>query len=209
MPKAVVTVVSEPPYEPVSLAEAKAWLRATDEEDALISSLIKTFRQRAENYTHRDFVQRTRCLYLDGWPYDYDYGTLITLPHPPCVSVDAFQYIDTDGVLQTLATDQYVLHAERTPAIIIPAWDEIWPTIRAVPDAVQITYKSGYAPGSPQDEAGYQDSVPEAVKTWMEVNLASLFDNRERLITGTIVSELPRSLCDGLLDHLIVGTRLF
>lgn len=209
MPKAVVTVVSEPPYEPVSLAEAKAWLRATDEEDAIVRSLIKTFRERAENYTHRDFIQRTRRLYLDGWPWHTEYGVLITLPNPPCVSVESFKYIDTDGVLQTLATDQYAVHNERTPAIIIPEWQETWPTVRSVPDAIQITYVSGYAPGSPQDEAGYQDALPEAVKTWMEVNLASLFDNRERLITGTIVSELPRPLCDGLLDHLIVGTRLF
>lgn len=205
-----VIVVSEPPYEPVSLAQAKEWLRVgEDAEDAIIRSLIKTFRERAENYTHRDFIQRTRCLYLDNWPWHHRYGVKIDLPHPPCVEVDSFKYIDSDGVLQTLATDQYSVHTERTPAYIIPAWQATWPSIRLVPDAIQITYKSGYAPGSPQDEQGYQDSLPEAVKVWMETNLAALFDNRERIVTGTILAELPRSISDGLLDHLVVGTRLF
>lgn len=210
MPKSNVVIVSAAPYLPVSLEQAKEWLRVDhDEEDALIRGLIGTFTKRAENLTMRDFVQRTRKLYLDDWPWHNRHGVVIELPHPPCVSVVSFEYVDTDGVLQTLAADQYVVHEHLEPAIIIPEWEVTWPTIRQVPDAIQITYKSGYAPGSPQDEQGHQEVVPDQLKTWMQVNLAALYDNREAIIKGTIVAELPRSLCDGLLDDLVVGTRLF
>lgn len=203
-------IVTPPPYEPVSVAEARDWLRLDDEiaQDSIIAMLIKARREQAENMTLRDFVQRTRCLYLDDWPYHSLHGVMICLPHPPLVSVESFKYIDTDGVLQTLDPELYVVH-QQEPGFIIPAWEENWPTIRRVPDAIQITYKSGYFPGSPQDEVAHQEVLPSALKAWMELNLAALHDNREAFITGTILTQLPRSSGDGLLDQLIVGNRLF
>lgn len=204
-------IVTPPPYEPVSVAEARDWLRLDDEiaQDSIIAMLIKARREQAENMTLRDFVQRTRCLYLDDWPWDSRHGVLIQLPHPPLVSVESFKYIDTDGVLQTLASELYVVH-QQEPGFIIPAWEEVWPTIRRVPDAIQITYKSGYAPvGSPTDEEAHQTPIPAALKAWMELNIAALHDNREAFVTGTILTQLPRSCGDGLLDQLVVGNRLF
>lgn len=42
--------------------------------------------------------------------------------------------------------------------------------------------------------------VPASVKQWMLLHLGTLYANRERVIAGTIVNELPRSMADGLLD---------
>jgi hypothetical protein len=36
----------------------------------------------------------------------------------------------------------------------------------------------------------------------MQARISSLFENREQLVTGTIVAELPRAFVDGLLDNL-------
>lgn len=212
MPKSVSKITVAPAYEPVAYAEVLEWLRLDSDiaQPTLVAQLIKTFRERAETLTLRDFVQRTRCLYLDDWPWHGVHGVLIELPHPPLIEVVTFKYIDTDGVLQTMDAADYSVHTEQEPGFIIPAWEETWPTIRRVPDAIQVTYKSGYAPvGSPSDEEAHQTPIPAALKTWMEVNLAALHDNREAFITGTILTQLPRSLCDGLLDGLIVGRRMF
>jgi len=47
-----------PPAEPVTLAQAKAWLRVEsgDDEDALIAGLIAAARMRAEAHTGRCFT---------------------------------------------------------------------------------------------------------------------------------------------------------
>lgn len=205
-----VIVVTPPAFEPVTLAEAKLWCKVEDdrtEEDALLLLLIKAMREYAENLTGRAFVQRTLRLYLSDWPWHARYGVLIKLPHPPLVeagspsvSVESFKYIDTDGVLTTLATTQYVVHDEFEPCFIIPAWEVTWPTIRSLPDAIQITYHAGYA---------NPNAIPKSLRLWMQARIATLFDKRDQIVVGHIVQSIPRDYVDGLLDSLVVGDRLF
>ncbi len=210
--KWAVTVVTPPAYEPCSLLEMRRWSRIEEDDtahDPVLRILRQAMREYAENLTLRDYIPRTRKLYLDDWPRHLQYGVKICLPHAPLISVDSFKYVDRDGNLQTLATDQYSVHSSHTPGFIIPAWHVVWPTIRLVPDAVQITFQSGYSPGSPPDEAGHQAMIPESVRLWMQARAATLFENREQLISGTIVNALPRDFVDGLLDSLVLGERLF
>jgi hypothetical protein len=55
-----------PATEPVTLAQAKAWLKVeTDDEDALIAALIPAARARAEWHTGRAFVTQGWTLWLD------------------------------------------------------------------------------------------------------------------------------------------------
>ena len=208
----MLEIVSQPSYEPVSLAEARQWLRLEDtdtDHTATLRILIKAMREDAENLTHRAYVQRQYRYSIGGYPTDCEYGLKIELPFPPVVSVDSFKYVDSNGTLQTLAADQYVLHNEAEPAFILPAWLVTWPTHRVVPNAIQITFTAGYAAGSPSDEQSAQQNIPAAVRAWMQTKLATLFENREQIIVGTIVNKIPRDFTDGLLDSLTVGTRLF
>lgn len=208
--KQALAVLSEPAYEPVTLAQAKAWCRVdSDAQDDVIELLIAAMREDVENLTHRAFISRQYRLTQDCWEWDADYGARITLQFPPLISVDAFRYIDTDGVLQDLATDQYVVHDEYEPAFIIPAWGEVWPTIRGVPNALQIDFTAGYAPGSPPDETEHQEVLPKKLKLWMETKIVTLFDKRDRIVVNGTVMQIPRDFTDGLLDSLVVGTRLF
>ena len=205
-------VVTEPVYEPVARADAKQWLRIDADDtahDAVVDMLIKAMREDAENITGRAFVSRQLRLTLGYWPWDTQYGVKIVLPHPPLISVDSFQYIDTDGALQTLATDQYTVHDEYEPSFIIPAWQVTWPTIRGVPNALQITYTAGYAPGSPSDEASNREVLPSKLKLWMGSKMATHNEFREQIMAGAAVTKIPRDFTDGLLDRLIVGSRLF
>lgn len=204
--------LTNPPYEPVSLSLVKEWLKVDDTSlDTICAQLIKALREDAENLTLRCFVPRQFKLTLERFPADCAglYGYRIELPNPPLISVASVKYIDTNGTLQTMDPTLYVVHDEYEPGFIVPAYLQVWPPLRTVPDAVQVTYNAGYSPGSPQDEQGYQDSIPEKLKLWMEAKCATLEQNREQLVRGTIVAKIPRDFSDSLLDSLIVGTRLF
>lgn len=206
-----IKILTNPAYEPVSLVEAREWCRITAGDtthDVSLTILRKAMREYAENYTFRAYVSRTYRLILEEWPLDNKYGVRILLPFPPLRSVDAFRYIDTDGDLQTLATDQYAVHDDFEPAFIIPEWSVSWPSIRAVPDALQIDFTAGYASGSPTDEAAAQEVLPGSLRLWMQARIATLFENREQLIIGTTMVKIPHDLADGVLDSLFVGTRI-
>lgn len=207
-----ITVVTAPAYEPINVAEAKRWLRidtAVTDHDLVLTMLIKAMREDAENLTQRAFITRTLRLTLESWPVADRYGAKFVLPYPPLQSVSSFQYRDTNGALQTLAADQYDVYDEYEPAIIVPAYQVSWPSIRVQPDALQITYTAGYAPGSPSDEASNQEVMPALLRLWMEAKLATLFEQREQLVIGATVQKLPRDYTDHLLDRLVVGSRMF
>ena len=199
-----VRVITEPTVEPVSLAEAIDWTHADDgtaATDAALTMLIGAMRRYAENLTGRAFVQRALQLILPCWQAQ------IALPYPPAVSVESVTYVDTDGVVQTLDADLYVVHDWREPALIVPAFTAIWPSTRAVLDAVRVNYTAGYAPiGSPADD--YASGVPPQVKTWMHARIATLHNQRDQMVQGNVM-QIPRDFCDGLLDDLVIGSRLF
>lgn len=193
-------VTSAPPYYPVSRAEAKAWLNIDDDitgQDAVIDLLIAALTEQAENKTGRAFVQRSYELLLDSFP------VVIELEKPPLLSVDYVKYIDLNGELQTLSASLYSVDTYREPGILEPEYLQSWPNTRDIRNAVQIGYTAGYAPGSPSDEAAYREAVPAVLKQWMQVRIATLYENREQLVHGNSV-DIPRDFVDGLLDSLTV-----
>ena len=205
-------VLTAPAYEPISLAEARAWLRLEpDETDntTILQILIKAMREQAELLTGRAFISRTLRADLPGWPCDGRYGYKIDLDAPPLISVESVKYIATDGTLTTLAASQYDVYTGVEPGYILPAYNVVWPSVRYVPNAVQVSYTAGYPAGSPSDEQGAQSNVPAAVRLWMQTRLATLYENREQIVIGSAVAEIPRDFTDGLLDTLIIGQRMF
>jgi uncharacterized phiE125 gp8 family phage protein len=200
-------VTVAPICEPVSLAEARRWLRVDDDDttqDLAITMLIGAMRRQAENLTGRAFIPRTLQLMLPYFPEQID------LPSPPLISVTQITYVDTDGATQTLAANQYLVFQYEVPALITPEYNLSFPSTRAVPNAVTVEYVAGYQGiGSPVDADAYRAALPEDLKVWMQMRIATLYENREQLIVGTIVAELPRATVDGLLDPLVLGRRMF
>ena len=131
--------------EPISLAEAKAFLRLptyspTDTEaDALVSDLIQAAREQAEMYQGRDLVAKQWDLSLDYFP-----GVEIQL-REPLVSVDLVTYKDSDGITTTLtANTDYIVDTAR--ALVMPPYGETWPAFVAWPSsAVTIRFTTSAA----------------------------------------------------------------
>ena len=208
----MIKVITAAPYNPVSLVEAKLWLREDGaDQNNVITMLIKAMANYAEHLTGRAFVQRTLELDLNAFynASDAQYGQVIVLPHAPLIGVDSIAYTDSDRTAQTLASSVYDADTVTTPGMIRLAYNQSWPVLGYGFNPVRIQYRAGYAPvGSPDDEAAYQAGIPNELKTWLHARIATLYENREQLMANTQI-EIPRHFADGLLDSLIVGDRLF
>lgn len=127
---AALQIVVPPVVEPVTLAEAKNYLRVDQDitdDDALISELIVAAREYAETYCGRSFANKTYRQSLDSFPYYTDtimsqmayppayyslprysttlwnYSQMIKLLATPLRHVEKITYVSsTDGSIQTL-----------------------------------------------------------------------------------------------------------
>lgn len=195
-------VLTAPLEEPVTLAEAKAHLRIEDDitdDDDLITALIAAARQVAENLTSRALVRQQLEVSLECFP------SVIELPGGHFLEMTHLKYINATGTLTTLVADtDYQIDSRREPALVLPAYGKSWPGTRAVPNAVTVTYWAGYAPGdgSPTD---YRENIPAAIKQWIKLRVAHLYEQREPVNVGNIVNEFPRHYVDGLLDPYVVS----
>lgn len=198
-----VRIVTQPPVEPITLAEAKAHLVVDDAitaDDTYIESLIKVARINAENYTRRAYVQRTLELTLE-----YFCNVIIELPYPKLQSITSIIYKDSDGVDQTIDSSDYQIDTYREPGLVMPAYLSSWPvSVRPDFNSVRIRYVAGVdlGAGSPTD---YTSNIPEVVKQWMKVRIAAMYEMRMPVVFGASVAQLPRDYVDGLLDSQVVS----
>jgi len=171
-----------PAIEPISTADAKTHLRIdTSDDDAYIDAIVKAARVYAENFLRRALITQTWDLYLDAFP-----SVGISMPKAPIQSVSAITYVDTDGVTQTLASSVYTVDAYADPGKIILAYQQSFPSTRAVANAVKITFIAGY--GSAVSD------IPEQIIQGMKLLIGHLYENREQVIVGTSVSDLPMTI---------------
>lgn len=172
------------PAEPLTLAEAKLFLRVdVPEDDGLIQGLVTAARQWFEAATDRSFVTTSWRLKLPAFSPDSSSGWVLSaaaiwgrgrpgridLPNPPLIGVSSVAYLDTGNVSQTLATTVYNVVTSTTPGGIELGWDQVWPVTLTHPEAVTISYTGGY---------GAAGDVPELVKAGIKLLLAHWYDHR-------------------------------
>lgn len=152
--------------------------------DPLMGSFIAAARAHAEQELGRHLVTQTLDAYFDEFPEEFRL--------PPLQSVTAITYTDTDGATQTLATDQYLVDAVSKPARIEPAYGVYWPSTRTQKNAVKVRFVAGY---------GAASAVPQCIKNWMLLRVATLWENRSQLVVGSYGPvQLPPAFVDSLLD---------
>ncbi len=159
-----------PAVEPVTLAEAKLWLRIDHStEDALILELVASARREVERFCGRQLINSTRIWRLDHFPSD----GVIRLDRPPLVSVSSITYVDTAGATQTWATDQYDVDTDSEPGRITLAFNQSLPSdVRGgAANVVTITYVVGYGAA--------RENVPETYKVAIKSLVADGYEHRE------------------------------
>ncbi len=153
--------------EPVTLAEAKVYLRIdTSDDDATISALITAAREYCESFQNRAYITQTWELSFDSFP-----PMPIKLPRPPLISVESIKYIDNTGAETTLDPSDYVLDTYSEPGRIAFNYGKCWPSVTLQPvNAVRIRYTAGYGDAS---------KVPQSVKQAMLIYIAHRYEHPE------------------------------
>ena len=168
-------LVHPPENSPVGLDEAKAHLRVlTDAEDDYILSLIDAAVDKAQQITNRQLSEATWELYDDAVPGE------VAIPKPPLVAVE-FVRAMRDGAYADI---DYELDAVAEPAIL--RIDDT--SCDDTANAFVVRFRSGYG------------ECPAAIKQWILVQVATMYEQRETYQSGTIVSKMPRTFVDHLLD---------
>lgn len=179
-------LVTGPIIEPVSPTEAKAQCRIeVDDESALITALITAAREAVEHFTRRQLLTATWRLKLDSWSSGCE-SDLILLPYPPLQSVASVQYVDGTGATQSLvAGTDYVVDTADEPGRVVLQYGKTWPTLRGDRNAVTITYVAGWTGAS---------LVPGMLRHAIKLLIAHWYESREPVVTGTIVTEVPKTV---------------
>lgn len=180
----MLTLVTPSGFRAVPVETAKAHTRIDhDAEDELVGAYIDAATEHAENFTRRALVEQTWEWHGVDWP-----AFLWRLPKPPALSVDAVEYLDPDGALQTLATSVYDVSLpagpKAAPGVIALAYQQVLPSIRCgVLGAVRVRFTAGYV-ASPADEAAASAAIPAAIRQAIMVGAAELYERRTETLVG-------------------------
>src|SRR5262245_14714134 len=119
--------VSDAAAEPVTLAEAKAHLRVTDDaEDDYINTLITTARSAVEAFTGRALITQRFVLGLSAWPRDAR-RPWVDLPRPPLVAVTEVTVYDAAGTPTVWNAVQYSADIMAAPGRLYRNPGCLWP----------------------------------------------------------------------------------
>lgn len=202
----MIRVITPPAAYPVTKAEARQWCRIDTNDtsqDAILDMLIAAMTEQAEHLTGRAFVERTLEWSGDHFPYE------IELPYPPLIEVLSVTYTDGANAAQTVLPTAYEVNVYSESGILRPVASAYWPAVGRYYNPARVRYRAGYPYlGSPVDLTDNR-YLPPQLRTWIAARICTLYDNRDQFTEGHIIQAIPRDHADGLLDSLVVGSRLF
>lgn len=171
--------VTQPSTEPLTYAEVKAFLRLNDDtEQTFVTSLIVVARELVESRIWRPLISQT-------WSFQLDYSEIDMLVkninRQPLISVDSVTYYDANNALQTLASTSYESDIYSSP----PRFKlKTIPVVYDRMNALQVNFTCGYSSAA---------NVPEPIKQAMYFIIGHHYENRQDVVTGTQVNEIPKS----------------
>jgi uncharacterized phiE125 gp8 family phage protein len=181
-----LTTLTEPVNEPVTLVEAKAYLRVDNtDEDTLIGTLITAARQWVESYLDRALILRQLVLRLDTFPVE------IELPQPPLSSSGtttaiSLTYTLETGTTATLSSSDYRIDRTSTPGVLRQNYSGSWPGHLNDYNSIAVNYWAGFGSGA--------GDIPPAIKNAILLMVGHLFENRSAVVTGTITKPIEFAL---------------
>jgi uncharacterized phiE125 gp8 family phage protein len=191
-----LTVIIEPAFEPVTLADVYQHLRldpddspATHPDDSALQRHIVSARKMVELMTRRALVEQTIRLSMGNWPASNTYWPMrwspreqvreIRLFRPPVIAVESVSYYDHENSLVALDPADYYLTDEQVPELrFVNTFSAA--TLYDRPDAVRVRYRAGYlGDGSPVDatQAEAAANVPEPLKEAVLMGVQLLYDD--------------------------------
>lgn len=196
----LVERTSAPSVEPVTLSELKDFARITlPEDDAIITQLIASAREKLEDILGMGFVKQTIRQVFQATPVGLGFKLNRRPLHPtPNLSIKVFDEDDTETAVATTVYG-FTKGSDTRPAQIFLKSGQAWP-VRSLPrpfEYFQVTYDVGFG-----DDA---DSIPESIKVALLRIVSSWYEHREQWrasdisgVTGRDGLELPANVFDTL-----------
>lgn len=179
-----LSLVSAPAAEPVSLADAKAFLNAPSgtQDDTLITALQLSARQWVEEYLNRSLITQTWDWMLDRFPWWSLQNPFraLEVPRGPIQSISSVKYVDQGGTTQTYDPTKYAIDVASVPPRLTPVYGVPWPIPRYVPNAVTVRFVAGYGADGTK--------VPEPINKAIMMLINTHYEQREALVIGQTVN---------------------
>jgi uncharacterized phiE125 gp8 family phage protein len=157
-------LLTPPAIEPLTLAEAKQFLRVEHtDDDATIASLIATARTQVESMARCALIAQTWRLVRDAWPV----GGRIVLKRGPLFSVVAARVFDAAGNAITVDPETFALD-KASAAIAAPPWSLPVPGRSAAGIEIDVVLGFGSTAAS----------VPEPLRQAVRLLLTHWYENR-------------------------------
>ena len=172
-------LLAGPAEEPVTLAEAKAWVKLDGaDEDALLATLSTAARLHLESVTGRALLTQSWRLVLDAWPA----GGEVRLPVAPLSALTEIRAFDEDGDGHTLALEQFLVAPGDEPVrLLLPATVAGMPVLRQR-FGIEIDYVAGF---------GAAADVPQELKQALLVLVAHWFEHRDAVVIAGSGAVIP------------------
>jgi len=188
--------IKTPAVEPMTLTEAKNFLRVDlDDDDIYIGSLITSAREYCESVTMRALGTQKFELVLDDFPSIKDF---IEIPRAPLQKVDTAQYRNSFGEVQDIDPATILFDYDSEPGRIVLAYNRFWPIFIPYPaGAVIINYTAGYTALNP---------MPIGIKQAMFLLIGQWYTNREPMVDRRL-TELKYSVDSLLAPYRVITLR--
>ena len=184
-------LLAGPATEPVTLAEAKAFLRVDgSDEDSFISTLITAARLHAESVTGRATISQTWRVVIEAWPED----RILRLPVAPLKALSEIRAYDAEGNETVLPLADFQPGSGQAPALLyVPTPVSGMPLTRRH-DAIEIDYVAGFG-DAPAD-------VPEDLRHAVLMLVGHWFEHRDAVIVAGSGAVVPAGF-----DRLVAPYR--
>lgn len=151
-----------PEAEPVTLAEAKVYLRLQgDSEDDMVASLIKAAREEVERATGTALIDQGWRAVLDAWPAN---GVAMLTPYPVKAVTSVTAY-GSEGEAWAVNPADYFLDANSRPARL---HFEARPEPLRVMNGIEIDFTAGFGEAGPDVPDLLRRAILLLVAHWYE-----------------------------------------
>jgi uncharacterized phiE125 gp8 family phage protein len=173
-------LLTPPLLEPVTLAEAKTYLKLdTGDEDDLVQTLITAARLMIEAASGNMLIDQLWRVVLDEWPA----AGRLRLPVSPVRSVTGARIYDSAGQPQMVAPSTLVLEAGAEPPMLL--FEQPVPAPGRVRQGIEIDLQAGFGPQPTDVPAPLRQAILRLVANW--------FENRGDALSGGATA-LPREI---------------
>jgi uncharacterized phiE125 gp8 family phage protein len=168
-------LLTPPTAEPITLAEAKAHLRQTiNDDDAYITALIIAARRAIETRYGLCLMRQSWALFADDWPED----GVFAIPRWPLISADGLTSFADDDTASTIDPAHYVLDAASRPARLALRRGRVFAPPGRKINGLKLAFTAGFGA-----DASF---VPQEIKQALMATIADWYQNRGDEAGGTL-----------------------